>query len=131
MSNMLYFLVCGCVILFYFIYFHQLPNLKESIYKMLLLLIFVGLWLPNPSSVTMFDRNTMQKIEPNYILSIYFSRWTIICTFTIHHKRTQQNDLTLPTDWNWQITTELHQLSLKATNITAELTNQFTWTVGN
>ena len=28
---------------------------------MLLLLIFVGLWLPNPSSVTMFDRNTMQK----------------------------------------------------------------------
>ena len=37
---------------------------------MLLLLIFVGLWLPNPSSVTMFDRNTMQKIEPNYILSI-------------------------------------------------------------
>ena len=55
------FHVYGCVILFCIFYFHQLRNLKKSICKILLLLIAVVLWLLNPSSVTMFDRNTMQK----------------------------------------------------------------------
>ena len=42
-----------------------------------------------------------------------------------HNQRTEQNDLTLPTDRNWPITTDQRYLSLTANNITAKLTNQF------
>ena len=42
-----------------------------------------------------------------------------------HNQRTEQNDLTLPTDRNWPITTDKRYLSLTANNITAKLTNQF------
>ena len=42
-----------------------------------------------------------------------------------HNQRTEQNDLTLPTDRNWPITTDERYLSLTANNITAKLTNQF------
>ena len=42
-----------------------------------------------------------------------------------HNQRTEHNDLTLPTDRNWPITTDEHYLSLTANNITAKLTNQF------
>ena len=42
-----------------------------------------------------------------------------------HNQRTKQNDLTLPTDRNWPITTDERYLSLTANNITAKLTNQF------
>ena len=41
-----------------------------------------------------------------------------------HNQRTEQNDLTLPTDRNWPITTNERYLSLTA-KITAKLTNQF------
>ena len=42
-----------------------------------------------------------------------------------HYKRTEQNDLTLLTDRDWPITTNLRHLSLTGHNITAKLTNQF------
>ena len=45
-----------------------------------------------------------------------------------HNQRTEQNDLTLPTDRNWPITTDERYLSLTANNITAKLTNQFSRT---
>ena len=41
-----------------------------------------------------------------------------------HNQRTEQKDLTLPTDRNWPITTDERYLSLTA-KITAKLTNQF------
>ena len=41
-----------------------------------------------------------------------------------HNQRTEQNDLTLPTDRNWPITTDVRYLSLTANNIMAKLTNQ-------
>ena len=42
-----------------------------------------------------------------------------------HNQRTEQNDLTLPMDRNWPITTDERYLSLTANKITAKLTNQF------
>ena len=42
-----------------------------------------------------------------------------------HDKRTEKNDIMLPMDWNWSMTTDLHYLGLTANYITAKLTNQF------
>ena len=44
-----------------------------------------------------------------------------------HKQRTERNDITIPTDRNWPITTGRY-LSLTANNITAKLTNQFSRT---
>ena len=55
---------------------------------------------------------------------------TIQTTHSRHwyYKRTEQNDLTSPTDRDRPITTDLRHLSLTANNITAKLTNQCTQT---
>ena len=45
-----------------------------------------------------------------------------------HCQRTEQNELTLPADRNWPITTDERYLSLTANNITAKQTNQFSRT---
>ena len=42
-----------------------------------------------------------------------------------HNQWTELNDLILPTDRNWPITTDERYLSHTANNITAKLTNQF------
>ena len=42
-----------------------------------------------------------------------------------HYKRTEQNDLTLTTEWDRPVTTDLRHLSLITDNIAAKQTNQF------